>query len=495
MKVSISYPPVISEKGIPLLTQNRQFQWFNNPTYIYPMIPAYAATLLKENGYEVLWDDGIAEELDPCQYMDRIVTARPDVIVMETKTPLIKYHWKIIDDIKKRLPLTKLVLVGDHVTAFPQESLENCLADYIITGGDYDFLLVNLCNHLSKGETLGPGIWYKKNKRVQNTGQFKHNHDLNSLPFIDRELTRWQLYARKNGNFKKLPGTYTMVGRDCWWHRCTFCSWTTIYPGFRVRTPQSLLDEIGMLIDNYKVREIFDDTGTFPIGKWLESFCHGMIEHGYNREVDLGCNMRFGALNQKQYSLMRKAGFRYLLFGLESARQETLDRICKGIKVSDIIEGCKMAKAAGLEPHLTIMVGYPWETKEDACRTVELAKYLFSRGYADTLQATIVIPYPGTPLFRECRENDLLIVHDWDDYDMKKSVMKTSLGEDELKKISRDLYRIFFTPKYIIRRLAAIRSLNDLKFIQRGLKAILGHRRDFATRSSSYKYRSSSRIQ
>ena len=46
LKISISYPPLESDKGIPLLSQNRQFQWFSEPTYIYPMVPAYAATLL-----------------------------------------------------------------------------------------------------------------------------------------------------------------------------------------------------------------------------------------------------------------------------------------------------------------------------------------------------------------------------------------------------------------------------------------------------------------
>lgn len=480
MKISISYPPIESSKGIPLLSQNRQFQWFNNPTYIYPMVPAYAATLLKEDGHQVFWDDAIAEELTLSQYMERIMREQPDLIAMETKTPLIKAHWKMIDDIKDELPQTKVALIGDHVTALPEESLTQCKADYILTGGDYDFLLLNLCRHLTRGEELEPGIWYRQKGGIRNSGKFELNHDLNSLPFIDRELTKWWLYSEKNGNYKELPGTYTMVGRDCWWHRCTFCSWTTLYPKFRVRTPQSLLDETGILIENNKVKEIFDDTGTFPVGKWLRKFCHGMIDRGYNQKVKLGCNMKFGALGQEEYHLMKEAGFRYLLFGLESAKQETLDRINKGIKVSDITESCKMAKKAGLEPHLTIMVGYPWEAKEDMIETIELAKDLFNKGCADTLQATIVIPYPGTPLFKYCQENDLLCAEDWDDYDMRKAVMKTAISEEDIREASQQLYKVFFSPKYVLRRLISIRSVNDLRFIRRGLKAIFGHLKDFA---------------
>ena len=60
--IVVGYPPIESKKGVALLSQNRQFQYFNAPTYIYPMVPAYAATNLQKNGYKVYWMDGIAEK-------------------------------------------------------------------------------------------------------------------------------------------------------------------------------------------------------------------------------------------------------------------------------------------------------------------------------------------------------------------------------------------------------------------------------------------------
>ncbi|MDD5490132.1 MAG: B12-binding domain-containing radical SAM protein, partial [Candidatus Moranbacteria bacterium] len=100
MKIAISFPPLESKKGTPLLSQNRQFQWFSDPTYIYPMIPASAATLLKANGHEVFWDDAIAEGLGYDQWLERIENENPDIIIMETKTPVVKKHWQIINSIK-----------------------------------------------------------------------------------------------------------------------------------------------------------------------------------------------------------------------------------------------------------------------------------------------------------------------------------------------------------------------------------------------------------
>ena len=104
MKISISYPPIYSEKGVPLLSQNRQFQYFKSPTYIYPVVPAYAATMLENSGYDVIWDDGIAEEKSYSQWLKDLEHNNPDVIMIETKTPVVKKHWSIISDVKKVLP-------------------------------------------------------------------------------------------------------------------------------------------------------------------------------------------------------------------------------------------------------------------------------------------------------------------------------------------------------------------------------------------------------
>jgi anaerobic magnesium-protoporphyrin IX monomethyl ester cyclase len=481
MKVMIAYPPLESDKGVPLLSQNRQFQWFNSPTYIYPMVPACAATMLKDSGHDILWEDGIAEGMKYTDWLDRAVTAAPDIIAMETKTPVVKSHWKIIGDLKQALLDTKVVLMGDHVTALPAESFQQSPVDFVLTGGDYDFLLVNLAEWMEGRSKLEPGIWYRDGD-VKNTGKFELNHELNALPFIDRDLTRWQLYSEKNGNFKRTPGTYTMIGRDCWWRKgggCTFCSWTTLYPKWRARRPELLADEIGILIERYGVKSVFDDTGAFPIGETLRKFCHLMIERGYHEEIEFSCNMRFGALSLEDYKLMKRAGFRMLLFGLESAQQETLNRINKNLTVDEIKDSCRKAKEACLEPHLTIMLGYPWETREDAFNTFGLAKYLFEMGWADTLQATIVIPYPGARLFQECKDNNLLNTMDWDEYDMRRMVMKSELCEEDVKEITQKMYKLFMNPKYVMRKVANIRSYEDMAFIVRGAKKVVGHLKDF----------------
>jgi len=486
MKIVIGYPPIESVKGIPLLSQNRQFQWFNQPTFIYPVVPALAATILARSGFEVIWLDGIAQGWDYNVWFTKLKKAKPNLLFIETKTPVVKFHWKIINSLKRRLPRLLIVLAGDHVTALPQESLKNSAVDYILTGGDYDFLLLNLANHLNKDEKLKPGIWHRKKSKILNTGKFQLNHNLNTLPFIDRELTKWQLYAYQNGNYKRTPGTYIMAGRDCWWHRCAFCSWTTLYPQFRVRPVKNVLDEIGQLIEQYQIKEIMDDTGTFPVGDWLRDFCQGMIKRGYHKKINFNCNMRFGALKKKDYRLMARAGFRLLVYGLESGNQKTLDRLNKGVKLNQIEAELIIAEKASketdghLEPHVTCMVGYPWETFDQARKTIQLTSNLFQKELIDSLQATIVVPYPGTNLFSDLKRKNLLKNQDWNCYDMKESVIKTPISNQNLLNLSRCLYLSAVNPRFIFKKIISVRSKDDLKFLAKVCLKFFGHLADFS---------------
>ncbi len=482
MKISISYPPIQTNKGVPLLSQNRQFQWFNSPTYIFPVIPAYAATLLSKNGHQISWNDGIAAEQTYQEWLDEIIEEKPDIIAIETKTPVIKKHWQIINDLKKKIPNAKVVLMGDHVTAFPKESFLNSQIDFVITSGDFDFLLLSLVDHLTKRQQMKGGIWWREGREIKNSGPSDlSKHDLNTLPIIDRKLVRWKLYAYKNGNFKYTPGSYMMTGRDCWWGRCTFCSWTTLFPGknFRAQSAKKALDEVGNLID-LGVREIMEDSGSLPIGDWLKEFCQGMISRGYSKKVTLSCNMRINGIKDAEtWKLMKRAGFRFILFGLESASQKTLDKINKNLKIEEIEPNLKLCKEAGLEPHITAMVGYPWETKEDAQKTVCLAKDLFRKGYVDTLQATVVIPYPGTPLYKYCKENNLLNFTDYDRFDQREQVMKSELTTKDVKELTQGLYKAFMTPRFIFKKISSTRNVNDLKFLWRAAGKVMGHLIDF----------------
>jgi len=263
------------------------------------------------------------------------------------------------------------------------------------------------------------------------------------------------------------------------------CVWdTNLYPKgtFKGRSPENVMKEVKYLVDELGVKEIFDDAGTIIVGPWLKKFCNLMIESGYNKKVIYSGNMRFGAVNLEEYKLMKQAGFRLLKYGLESGCQTTIDKLDKGTKITEIEKSCKEAKAAGLVTHLTLMLGFPWETREDSLKTYRLAKKLMLKGYIDVLQSTVIIPYPGTPLYKEGKEKNWFLFdpRDYERFDMREPVFKTpDMTPAQVTKLCNKVYHIFIDPRYVLRHLRKIKSFEDVKYTFRGVKAVAGHLMDF----------------
>lgn len=212
------------------------------------------------------------------------------------------------------------------------------------------------------------------------------------LPYPDRQFTdalnpRWQSY----GNYKFHPATHMMASNLCWYGKCTFCIDTAKLQGGEkrgIRSVDHVMGEIDDLIAS-GYREVFDDSGTFPVGDWLDEFCFKMRQKGRHKKIKVGCNMKPVNID---YKMMALSGFRFILVGIESANQSTLDKIQKGQKADKQIEYLKKMNDAGLEVHLTSMFGYEWETDEDAQRTVDMIHLALRKGYVKTAQASVYSP-------------------------------------------------------------------------------------------------------
>ncbi len=493
MKVLVGYPPTQSLLGTPLLSQNRQFQYFEKPTFLYPVVLSTAATMAKNAGYNVIWEDAIAQNMGWKEYDEMLMREQPDIFLFETKAPVVKKHWEAIKHIKNKFPHTKIVICGDHVSYLPGETLENSPVDYVINGGYYDFAFMELVEWLdgNRKTEVPNGIWYrnKKNEIVKN-GRYEFNKDrkkdINDAPFPDRTLTKYMNY-QDEFNLKGRPQFYIMSARDCAWGKCTFCVWDhALYPKgtYKQRTPENTFEEVKHLVDNYEAKEIFDDAGTIPPGPWLKKFCQLMIDSGYNNKVMYSCNMRFGWVDAEMYKLMKKAGFRLLKFGLESGCQKTIDKLDKGTNVKLVHQHCKDAKDAGLTIHITMMVGYPWETKKDAIQTFNLAKDLMIKGLVDIHQSTVIMPYPGTPLYEEAAREGWLRFEktDYEKLAMDQPAMKTiEMRPEEVQALCKMNYKIFLDPRYMWQHAKnRIRSWEDVVYTFEGVTSVIGHLKDFS---------------
>jgi len=253
----------------------------------------------------------------------------------------------------------------------------------------------------NKGYHFRAEDWFNKFHRegfykiIEN--DFQIDVDFNKLPFPNREFTdgknkRWQSY----GNYKFHPATHMMASNLCWWGKCTFCIDTyKLEHGEpqQTRSVAHVMEEIDNLIANgYK--EVFDDSGTFPVGKWLDDFCSEMRKNNRNKKIKVGCNMKPVKLD---FDMMKEAGFRFILVGVESANQKTLDIIRKGQHQANVTKNIKAMADVGLEPHITSMTSYPWETEEEEKNTRDYFQFLLRKGYAKTGQVSIYNPPRTAP--------------------------------------------------------------------------------------------------
>jgi anaerobic magnesium-protoporphyrin IX monomethyl ester cyclase len=469
MKIAISYPPIVNKDGQKaMVSQNRNVQFFKKPTYLLPVVHGQAATWLNNLGYEILWDDGNSQLKTFDQWYQDLINWAPDVVVFESTTPVMKFYWQLINKLKSDRPQCIVIMTGYHSMRKPEETLKMSRTDIVLRSNHIDFVLRKLIPYIDehanwRDECPIEGLMIRRDEKdFYDSGNFKQVEPLDLSPDIDRDLVQWKNYAYENGNYLQTPGTYaTSVVRDCMFGKCTFCRYNGPDLTFSVRSVQKSLDEYQRLIEDYGVREIFDDSGVWYRGQEAREFAQGIIDRGlHKKDCYFGFNTRFGYLDEETIALLAKANFRFVLIGLEASDEETLTRLNKGYGVGDAEQNLKIYTKHGLFPHLTIMVGYYWQTQKQLDQTVKTVQNLMFKGLARTLQVTLCTPLDFTPYHQECIDNDVLLAEDYDDFDMSKLIVKTPLPHDAYYSAVRQIYGIAFNPRFVARQLNFL-SLNN----------------------------------
>ena len=443
MRVAIIAPQLDADEVRPEWTDAQAAAYQN-------VILAQAATMLKANGHNVswlLWESSSAGEAG---LVRRLAGEQFKLVVILAITSKIYGAWSLIDKMKqfsvKARP--KIALVGAHASALPEESFNNCGADYVLLGGDFDFLLTSLCARLHdvdrrSATRLEPGILSKQRGEIKTSGQWRPEHNLTLPPFIDRELTGLFPGLANNAptRLNRCAAIYT--SRDCWWARCRNCARKVLSPpgSYRVRSPEAVLNEIGLLMAKHGVTRIVDTSGSLPTGLWLRRLCQGLIKRGYNRKVRLTCSLKPGSIGRSEATLMVEAGFDTAKVALHSVNQVTLEKLGSNMIASDIEDSLKMWRAAGLRLLVSAELGWPWESSDEAVQTCDWLQRL--AGDRLTFSSSIVhaIAFPGTPLLEAANRQGWVQATSWKDFSGNDPVFKSALTTEQLAAISGNIHR------------------------------------------------------
>ena len=461
MRIAISYPPIVNSRGQKaMVSQNRNVQFFQKPTYLLPVIHAQAATTLKQAGHDVYWDDGNAQLKSLDVWFEELVEWQPDIVVLESTTPVMKFYWQISRNLRARLSSSVIIMTGYHSMRKPEETLQESAVDVVLRSNNIDFVLKRLVEEIGRNpfwrlSTDIEGLTIRtSDSEFRSTGNFVQVEPLDKSAIVDRDLVDWKRYTYENGNFLQTPGTYaTSVIRDCVFGKCTFCRYNGPELTFSMMSVERSLDEYEDLVRNHGVREIFDDSGVWYRGKEARAFARGIIDRGLHKEgCYFGINTRFEYLDEVTIKLLAEANFRFVLLGFEAADDETLQRLNKGYQMEHVEKCLTWMTKYGLHPHLTIMVGYYWQTQEQLDLTVQTVRNLMFKGLARTLQVTICTPLDYTPYHQECIDKNVLLVTDYDEHDMSKVIVQTPIPHERYYQAIRDIYAISFHPYFLLRQ-------------------------------------------
>jgi radical SAM superfamily enzyme YgiQ (UPF0313 family) len=354
-------------------------------SFIPPIGLGYIAQSLEDNGieYEVI-DMGSGDTHRTLK--KKIEEFKPDLVGISLMSVNYKSSYNIINFIKTIDRNACIVVGGPHISAIKSKIFEECESIDFGIAYDGEKAIVELC----KGENLEEieGLIY----RDKGTTIHIRNKELES----NLDIFSYPLYNKFRLNSYITGGIGIVTSRGCP-HKCIFCS-IPKYAGskYRMRSINNIVEEIEYRYDcGYKNIMICDDNFAFDKDRVIE-ICNRIIKLNLK---DLTFHVSFGlradTVDKEILAKMKKAGFKYITFGVESGSDKILKSIRKGETLKTIDNAVADATGIGLEVTLFFTIGHPVETFNDFNESLA-----FSRKYniADA-EFFPLVPYPETELF------------------------------------------------------------------------------------------------
>ena len=356
----------------------------------------YIASALLDYGYSVEITDANAENLSVDGVMDRIAAYKPDMVGISANfSPLHNSALKLAEKVKAIDNGIWIVAGGNHATACAEYMLEQsrgCI-DFIARGQG-ETVLVNLVRCLGSGFDPASikGITYMRDGQAVSSGAETLIDDLDSLPFPAYHLLKMELYDRYN----------LITSRGCPF-RCNYCASGVICNKVRYRSPDRIIDEIEYLIKNHGHKHFWFSDDTFTANfKHTNELLDKMIASNIN--ISWSCLTRVNRTKRDLLEKMKRAGCRYISYGVESGDQTMLDRMNKRITLDDVQKALLLTKEVGIDMYAFFLIGYPGDTEETVEQSFKLIREIGLTG----VSFAIVIPLPGTALWRLLEDKGLI---------------------------------------------------------------------------------------
>ncbi len=470
MKVLITNPPWPGE-GFGARSDVRWPHKRSDKFIEYPIYLAYLVAIVRQSGFDVAFLDAILEELDIEAFGRRVKEIGPDVVVMECSTPSINFDLQSAAAVKKVLPEARTVLVGSHPTVYHREIMEQNPQVDAICRGEFDYTVRDLVQALAAGKDFSAvaGLTWRSGGEARVNPDRPLIENLDELPFPARDLVGSPFY--RQGTFRGKRPTTVVTSRGCPF-RCIYCLWPNTLYGhdFRARSAGNVVDELEECVKKYGVDEVYFDDDSMGLNRdRILEICRLIVKRGLKFEWISQC--RVDSMDEEVLRAMKKAGCRYIRFGVESGSPRMLKLMKKGITPEKVMEAFRLARKVGIRTQAFFLFGLPGETEDTVRETIEFAKKL----KPGSAQFAVAIPHPGTELFRTTTERGWIRYREWEDFSSCLGMIETpEFPLDAAEKARVRAYKEFyFRPSFFLQTALSIKNWDDLKSVLASAKSIV----------------------
>lgn len=317
----------------------------------------------------------------------------------------------ILEEIKKIDSNLSTILIGLHPSALPEKTLIEEQVHMVCEGEGF-YTLLDLLSGASYKDTKG--LWYREGSQIISNPRAELL-DLNELPMPAWDLLPMNKYRAHNWHcFGRIDERsqygviYTSLGCPFY---CSFCCINAIFGEHKIRfrDPKKVIMEIDYLVKNYGIKnlKIIDEMFDLNENHVIE-LCDLIIDRNY--DLNVWAYARVDTINEKKLEKMKQAGIDWLAIGFESGNKKIRNDISKGnFNDRRIKEVVKMIRNVGIYIIGNFIFGFPHDTLETMQETLDLAKEVNCE-YANFY---VVIPYPGSKLYKESLANNIPLPESW----------------------------------------------------------------------------------
>ena len=407
-----------------------------------PLSSLYVASLLTQAGHTVKIIDCQAKWAERRPFIDAILEWGATVVGFQTGMFSVADDVSIAKEIKTRNPGITTVFFDEYATAIHTE-LATFNGIDIVVRGDPEIAFVDIASRKNIHEISGITFNHNGTIIVNPDG---HRPNLDDLPLPALELVNTMDYLHwETGR----PYTLLQISRGCP-SQCTFCT-APLYYGSQVRyrSAKSIIVEIEDRIERFKIRDFNFYADTFTLNKKLTTeICSEIISRGIH--INFWANSRVDTIDEEILYLLKQSGCSLIGFGLESGDMESLKLMKKGITLEQSRKAIELCRKCGIQSAAFMMIGFPWETKEQMKKTYEFANAIDP----DWVQFATYVPFPGTQMTKEFQDKNLILSNNpYDSYTLSMVTTEHETAQSIKKMAIWSFIRFYSKPHRIIRYL------------------------------------------